>query len=230
VTISIQGLGEIPEVSDEIINDLDKPATIDDIEYSGARARGTGFSSLLSWQELSETTFDRDRLKAALIDARALRINEDIIDGAADWICSAWFTLRMRKVPPSEELRDLHKALLKWNDNHSWREATELSLWPYGAGGITELAQAVDRFIKHHDRTTPRGNQQKPLTTFQARLHGLYIAVSGKEGLKDGGPAHRFVKECAAIAGVRVPESGFASLIRAAIKRERCKNRPTKRS
>jgi hypothetical protein len=218
VTISIEGLGEIPEVPDEILKDLDRPATIDDIEFTGAHVRSSGLGSPWTWETTFGTTFDRDRLKAALIAAGALRVNEDIVEGAADWICHAWFKLRIRKKPPSKKLLDLHKALLEWNDDHSWEEATELSLWP-GAGGITELAQAVDRFIKHHDRTKPRGNQEKPLTTFQTRLYGLCVIVRGKEGLKDGGPAHRFVRDCAALVGVHVPESGFASLIRTAIKR-----------
>jgi hypothetical protein len=227
VTISIEGLGEIPEVSDEIINDLDRPATIDDIEYSGAISRGMSFRSMLSWEAASGATFDRDRLKAALVRARALRVNEDIIEGAADWICDAWYTLcRHSETGPSKKLLDIHKALVEWVGDQSW-EAFELSMCLAGPGDesprdvFARLTQAVGRLIKERNSRKPKGNHQKSTTTFQVRLYGLYIAVSGKRGLKDGSYAHCFVRDCAALVGVHLPKSGFTSLINQAIKREK---------
>jgi hypothetical protein len=232
VTISIEGLGEIPEVSDETLKDLDRPATIDHIEFIGAhlRSSGTLWRSSSAWA--LETIFDRDRLKAVIRDARALRINENIVDGAADWICDAWIKFRIRKKskPPSQKLLKLREVLSGWVDDQSW-EAFELSLCLAGPGdnrpsdAFARLTEEVGRLIKER-RAGRKGRQEEALTTFLARLYGLYIAVSGETGLSDGcGPAYHFIKQCSALIDptIVVPKR-VRSTIQAKIARERAKS------
>ena len=163
---------------------------------------------------------DRDRLEAALARALPPQVSEEIVNRAADWIYDAWYRLcGYAEKGPSKKLRKLHEALSEWVDDHSL-EAFELSVWYGGKDEITRLSQTVDRLIKHKEsRTRPKGKQEAPLTTFFVSLYGLYIAVSGKVGLTDGGPAYRFVRDCAALVGVHVPESGFAMRIRKAVER-----------
>jgi hypothetical protein len=70
-------------------------------------------------------------------------------------------------------------------------------------------------------KTKTRGTSAE--TRLQLGLYCLYIDITGKDGLSDGGPAYWFVKTFAAEIdeSVDVPEKGFAVLVRKARNRDR---------
>ena len=209
----------------KLLKELEEMPTIDDIEFIGARrSGGTGWRSSPAWA--LELILDRDRLKAALIAAGALRINENIIDGAAEWISNAWIK---KSKPPSQKLLKLHEVLSEWVDDQSW-EAFELSLLA-GPGAnrpedaFARLTKEVGRLIKER-RAGRKGRQEEALTTFFARLYSLYIAVSGETALSDGcGPAYHFIQQCSALIDptIVVPER-VRSTIQAKIARDRAES------
>jgi hypothetical protein len=73
-------------------------------------------------------TFDRERLKAAIVAAAGLpdprgdgdrKIIEAVVEVAAASVYYAWRKIRLSKevdAPPTKKLRNLHKALAEWMD------------------------------------------------------------------------------------------------------------------
>ena len=169
--------------------------------------------------------FDHDGLRAALIAAKVAQVTEGIAEEAAAWICESWSALtwcKESREPPSQRLRNLQKALSDCSDPQ-WLNSWEGRLLFQEdrddvAGEIGKLADRVDQAIKEQSYASsrkPKGNPEKPLTAFFVSLIELYRLITGEEGISDGGPAWRFVRDCAALVdpNIVVPESGFQSLM-----------------
>jgi hypothetical protein len=161
---------------------------------------------------------DRDGLKRALEDAGALRVNDDIVEGAAWrifgaslvlWRCDEMMDRHLKK------LRRLHSALTEWADDES-SLADATTRLADRVGGLIQL----EEFCNRHERK--RG--EEPLTTFYVRLYHLYVTVSGRRGLgnnKNGGPVYRFVRDCCALVdpSIVVGERGFRQRLAGGIAR-----------
>jgi hypothetical protein len=171
--------------------------------------------------------FDHGGLRAALIAAGVAQVTEEIVEEAAAWICESRSVLtswKESRKPPSKRLHNLQKALSECMDPQ-WLNSREAGLLferhrhrGITVEGITKLAKHVDWAIAEQSwiqSRKPKGNPEKPLTAFFVSLIELYRLITGEEGISDGGPAWRFVKDCAALAdpNIVVPERGFQSLM-----------------
>jgi hypothetical protein len=208
---------------------------------------GVDYERLAFWEELAfpvypelygtrlarlfktpDTSLDRERLKAALITLDldlpiGLRI-DDIVEGVADRIYHCWIEYRKKThtAGPSKKLRNLHKALSEWLDEHiDDQEGYHIHKGDsQKKDALVQLMRESGELIAfmHYDK--PKGKQEHPRTTFFRRLYHLYVDLSEKRGLSnDGyGPGVRFVLECAALVHIGAP-LGLRQLILGSISR-----------
>jgi hypothetical protein len=192
---------------------------------------------------------DRERLKAALIalNPEDLPIGwkiDDIVEGVADYIYAWWHDYWSKTAllaGPSNKLRNLHKALSEWVDEHIDDREGHMLLRRDGADdtdAIIRLLRETGRFIGWFEsrprresylegprrpeprRPNPPVRKEDPRTTFLTKLYDLYRDLSRKSGLsnKGYGPGMHFITECAALVGITV-RPGDRQLILASIAR-----------
>jgi hypothetical protein len=179
---------------------------------------------------------DLDWFKAKLIEA-GVAINDipEEIEIELDCALGPWFD-RFISVgllhiagEPSKELLKVNAALCEWlspdPDMTTWPAEQVLihEIDPTKIVAMLWLRRVTTELIEHLQKKRSRGDSKK--TKLLLQLYYLYIDVTGKKALHDGGAAHQFVKTFAAEIDqqVDVPEKGFADLVRKADQRWRAK-------
>jgi hypothetical protein len=181
--------------------------------------------------------FDRQRLAAALstvnvrTDVATLdRIYRKLMELRRDYI---WRI--SRKMPgggaePSKELVRVNAALRKWLPppspaSHSQWFTTEHCLVhqfdEVKMAALIWLRDATTQVIERlESNNTEKTKNENPTTRLLRELYFIYREETGKSGIYNGGPAHRFVQECAAIvySSVVVPK-GFQQRLAPGLKR-----------
>ena len=168
---------------------------------------------------------DRERLRAILVAAGVpvVLVGEEVVEGAASWLYDAWIRYRaykQRTGGPSRELRDLNRSLMRWLEKYTDNDL-EGYLLRDKRDVLVQLAHETDMVAGFLDHLKSRGKKEHPKTTFLTDIYYLYIAVGGRGGLSDEGPAHCFVVKCTELLDPKmlIPKTGFRQLIQAAIKR-----------
>ena len=168
---------------------------------------------------------DRERLRAILVAAGVpvTLVGEEVVEGAAASIYDAWATYRaykQRSGGPSRELRDLNRSLMRWLEKYTDNDLEGYLLRDI-RDVLVQLAHETDMVAGFLDHLKSRGKKEHPKTTFLTDIYYLYIAVGGRGGLSDEGPAHCFVVKCTELLDPKmlIPKTGFRQLIQAAIKR-----------
>ena len=174
---------------------------------------------------------DRMALAAALADAGAKTDEESLQRVHRELWRIRWNYIDRiaKKMPggggrPSKKLVKLNKALIQWlgapyNEGYEQTFTVEHVL----VHGFDDLKIAAMNWLR--DRTTevvgelestrPQVRTENATTTLMYDLLSLHREETGVQSYSDGGPAHEFVKACAAIVytGVVVPAEGFRQLM-----------------
>jgi hypothetical protein len=170
-------------------------------------------------------------VKAALIalepDLPIGFVIDDIVEGVADRIYWAWWEYRMTvacKAGPSQELRNLGKALSEWLDKHPDREGYHLHQCDEEKkNALLNLNHDVNLLIvaMESDKPKLKKRQEQPETTFFRSLYKLYRDMRDAPTLSnDGyGSGVRFITECAALVGIATPR-GLRQLISSSMSRD----------
>jgi len=168
---------------------------------------------------------DRERLRAILVAAGVpvMLVGEEVVDGAASWLYDAWIRYRaykQRTAGPSRELRELNRSLMRWLEKYTDNDR-EGYLLRDERDALVQLANETGEVAAFLEHRKPRGKKEHPKTTFLTDIYYLYIAVGGRVGLSDEGPAHCFVVKCTELVDPKmlIPKTGFRQLIQAATKR-----------
>jgi hypothetical protein len=152
---------------------------------------------------------DQTRLALAL-SAAGTRADPDTLDRVAAKLSKLrwdYFFHMGRRVPgggwrPSKELLEVNAALRKWlketrgaRDGLSFNveqclihEYDEVKMY-----AMIWLRNATTQAIERLDSDRGRYRTEDPETTLQLELVYLYRDETGRQGITDGGPAHRFV-------------------------------------
>jgi hypothetical protein len=190
---------------------------------------------------------DRTRLALAL-SAAGTRADPDTLDRVADKLHKLrwdYFHRRGRRVPggggrPSKELLEVNAALRKWlKETPGARDGLSFNMEQCLIHQFDEvkmyamiwLRDATTQAIERLESDRDRYRTEDPETTLQLELVYLYRDETGSQGITDGGPAHRFVIECAAIVcdTVVVPGVGFRQLMQKAdARRKKSRDGPRK--
>jgi hypothetical protein len=167
---------------------------------------------------------DRERSRVILVAAGVpvMLVGEEVVDGAASSLYDAWVRYRaykQRTAGPSRELRQLNRSLMRWLKKYTNNDL-EGYLLRDKRDAFVQLANETQMvsFLEHQK---PLGKKENQKTTFLTDIYYLYIAVEGKVGLSDEGPAHSFVANCSELVDPKmlIPKTGFRQLIQAAIER-----------
>jgi hypothetical protein len=124
---------------------------------------------------------------------------------------------------PSEALLKVAAALHEWvpppAEYHAWTVEQVMihQFDPVKMEAIDWLKRATKEAIEQIETARPKVRTETPTTTLLRLLYHLYQDETGKSGLTDGGPAHRFVAGCARIVyhSANVPETGFRQRLQA---------------
>jgi hypothetical protein len=196
------------------------------------------------WKKHFTTRGELDRFKATLIRAK-IAINDVAEEQTYRWLLKALsardfyhrFRLGGKLAVPSKELRELNAALGKWLRSPNCSPEKMLLHFMFNERGVPlkkpksktfvepiaeQLFNASTELIDQLEATNKKTRFMSAATKLQLDLYYLYVEITGKDGLSDGGPAHRFVKTFAAEIdeSVDVPEKGWADLIRKARNRK----------
>jgi hypothetical protein len=192
------------------------------------------------WKKHFTTRGELDRFKATLIRAK-IPINDVAEEQTNLWLVKALlardfynrFRLGGKLAAPSKELRELNAALGKWLRSPNCSLEKMLLHFMFKERGVPlkkpksktfvkpiaeQLFNASTELIDQLEATKKKTRFMSAATILQLDPYYLYVEITGKDGLSDGGPAHRFVKTFAAEIdeSVEVSKKGWADLIRKA--------------
>ena len=166
--------------------------------------------------------FDREELKAAFEAGKILAGDDNIrrLDGLLRALAQQY---RARKVAREQ---DLNRKLTRLEETKSFLA----DLWDIEAllcGFAEETPQIISRlssaaqngigFLKH-EREQRKVRGDDPETTLYMDLRDVYVGLSGRTGISEDGPLHRFATACANLidANIILPQ---AQSLRKALKR-----------
>ena len=174
-------------------------------------------------------SLDRRHVAEALA-AAGLSMEEEIIDEVIRWLAKNSFKYRAQKTgrtyaaaEPSKRLLNLHDALAEWVSSADDGEACLVDeLDDLKIQAVIWLLNATGKAIERLESQKAAVRQEDAKTTFLTGLYRLYLDLGGRPGLSNGeiGPAVRFVRHCAALVNVTVP-NGLRQTIQASLKRAR---------
>ena len=166
--------------------------------------------------------FDREKLKAAL-EAGRIAINEDSVRGLDRLLQTLVQQYRARKFARVQDLKgqltrlgEIKNFLASLWDTEPFLYAFEVEMPQI----INRLLSAVQRglvFLKtEKEQRKVRGDD--PETILFMDLRDIYVGLSGKTGISEDGPLHRFATACADLidANIILPQ---AQSLRKALKR-----------
>ncbi len=166
--------------------------------------------------------FDPEELKAAF-EAAKIPVSDDNIRRLDGLLRSLTQQYRALKVSRDQDLnrqlttlRQTKKFLVGLRDTEALlyaleSEAPEIINWLAGA------VQNRITFLKN-EKKQPRVRTDDPETTLFMDLRDLYVRLSGKTGISEDGPLHRFAKACTKLIDISIilPQ---AQSLRKALKR-----------
>ena len=166
--------------------------------------------------------FDREALKVALDSGNIPVIDDEIrqLDGA---LRAPAQRFRARKVAGAQDLSGQLARLEAAKNFLAGLWATEPLLYAFEAETaqiIKRLSRAVQHGIDfiHSEKERRKVRGDNPETTLYIDLRDVYFGLSGKTGISDAGPLHRFADACARLIdpNIVLPQ---AQSLRKALKR-----------
>jgi hypothetical protein len=140
--------------------------------------------------------FDREGLRAALKSGNIPVSDDEIrqLDGVLRALAQQY---RTRKIARAQDLKG-QSARLEATKNFL---AAQLEIEPFLYAFEAETAQIIKRLfdaVQHgieflkHEREKRKVRGDDPETTLFMGLRDVYVSLSGKTGISDNGPLHRF--------------------------------------
>jgi hypothetical protein len=152
--------------------------------------------------------FDREKLKAAL-EAGKIPISDDNIRRMDGLLRALAQQYRARKVARKQDLNGQLARLEETRNSLGGLWDTEALLYAFEVETpqiISRLLGAVEYgidFLKtEKEQRKVRGDD--PETTLFMGLRDVYVSLSGKTGISDDGPLHRFANACTKLIDVSI--------------------------
>jgi hypothetical protein len=152
--------------------------------------------------------FDREGLRAALKSGNIPVSDDEIrqLDGVLRALAQQY---RTRKIARAQDLKG-QSARLEATKNFL---AAQLEIEPLLYAFEAETAQIIKRLfdaVQHgieflkHEREKRKVRGDDPETTLFMGLRDVYVSLSGKTGISDNGPLHRFANACTKLIDVSI--------------------------
>ena len=152
--------------------------------------------------------FDREELKAAF-EAGKIPVSDDNIRRLDGLLRSLAQQYRARKVAREQDLNGQLTRLEETKNSLAGLWDTEALLYAFEVETpqiISRLLGAVEYgidFLKNEkEQRKVRGDD--PETTLFMGLRDVYVSLSGKTGISDDGPLHRFANACTKLIDVSI--------------------------
>jgi hypothetical protein len=152
--------------------------------------------------------FDRGELRAAF-EAGKIPISDDNIRRLDGLLRSLAQQYRVRKLAREQDLNGQLARLKETKNSLAGLRDTEALLYAFEVETpqiISRLLGAVDYgidFLKNEkEQRKVRGDD--PETTLFMGLRDVYVSLSGKTGISDDGPLHRFANACTKLIDVSI--------------------------
>jgi hypothetical protein len=152
--------------------------------------------------------FDREELKAALKSGNVSVSDDEIgqLDGVLRALAQQY---RARKVARAQDLIGQLTRFEETKNSLAGLWETEALLYTFEVETpqiISRLLGAVEYgidFLKYEkEKRKVRGDD--PETTLFVNLRDVYVGLSGKTGISDNGPLHRFANACTKLIDVNI--------------------------
>ncbi len=152
--------------------------------------------------------FDREELKVAF-EAGKIPVSEDNIGRLDGTLRALARQYRARKVAREQDLSGKLTRLEETKDFLTSLWDTEALLYAFEVetsqiiGRLSDAVQHAIDFLKNEkEQRKVRGNN--PETTLFMDLRDVYVGLSGKTGISDDGPLHRFANACTKLIDVSI--------------------------
>jgi hypothetical protein len=166
--------------------------------------------------------FNREELKAAF-EAGKIPVSDDNIRRLDGLLRALAQQYRARKVAREQDLNGQLARLEETRNSLAGLWDTEAFLYAYEV----EAPQIINRLLRavHHgidflknEKEQRKVRRDDPETTLLMDLRDIYVGLSGKTGISEDGPLHRFATACANLidANIILPQ---AQSLRKALKR-----------
>ena len=144
--------------------------------------------------------FDREKLKAAP-EAGKIAISEDSVRGLDGTLRALARQYRARKFAREQDLRAELTRLVEAKDSLAGLWDTEALLYafdgetPLTIGRLLRSVQHAIDFLKN-EKEQRKVRRDDSETILFMDLRDVYVGLSGKTGISDDGPLHRFANAC----------------------------------
>lgn len=144
--------------------------------------------------------FDREKLKAAF-EAGKIPGNDDNVKQPGGLLRALAQQYRARKVAREQDLNGLLTRLEETKNSLAGLWETEALLYTFEVETpqiISRLLRAVQHgldFLKN-EKTQRKVRGDEPETTLFMDLRDVYVGLTGKTGISEDGPLHRFATAC----------------------------------